>query len=80
MGTEINTMVSMTKHPQKNLDESYYHFDHRFWLGQGFDRLLLACSNVAPVTFAGLRDINVLHTPNVKMPVHRLNVCNNLTY
>ena len=30
-------------------------FQRRFWPGQGFDRLLRACSNATPVTYAELR-------------------------
>ncbi len=45
----------MKKHLQKYLDEFCHRFNRRFWPGQGFDRLLLACSNAAPVTYAELR-------------------------
>ena len=45
----------MGKHLQKYLDEYCYRFNRRFWPGQGFDRLLRACSNAAPVTYAELR-------------------------
>jgi len=45
----------MAKHLQKYLDEFCYRFNRRFWPGQGFDRLLRACSNAAPVTYAELR-------------------------
>ncbi len=45
----------MKKHLQKYLDEFCYRFNRRFWPGQGFDRLLLACSSIAPVTYAELR-------------------------
>ena len=45
----------MKKHLQKYLDEFCYRFNRRFWPGQGFDRLLLACSNATPVTYAELR-------------------------
>ena len=45
----------MKKHLQKYLDEYCYRFNRRFWPGQGFDRLLLACSNAITVTYAELR-------------------------
>ena len=45
----------MEKHLQKYLDEFCYRFNRRFWPGQGFDRLLRACSNATPVTYAELR-------------------------
>ena len=45
----------MGKHLQKYLDEFCYRFNRRFWPGQGFDRLLRACSCAAPVTYAELR-------------------------
>lgn len=64
----VNTLVSnakafilgtyhgvMKKHLQKYLDKLCYRFNRRFWPGQGFDRLLLACANVSPVTYAELR-------------------------
>ena len=45
----------MGKHLQKYLDEFCYRFNRRFWPGQGFDRLLRACSCAAPITYAELR-------------------------
>jgi transposase-like protein len=45
----------MAKHLQKYLDEFCYGFNRRFWPGQGFDRLLQACSLAATVTYAELR-------------------------
>jgi len=45
----------MGKHLQKYLDDLCYRFNRRFWPGQGFERLLRACSNAAPVTYAELR-------------------------
>lgn len=45
----------MEKHLQKYLDEFCYRFNRRFWPGQGFDRLLRACSSATPVTYAELR-------------------------
>ena len=45
----------MGKHLQKYLDEFCYRFNRRFWPGQGFDRLLRACSSAAPVTYAELK-------------------------
>lgn len=45
----------MEKHLQKYLDEFCYRFNRRFWPGQGFDRLLRACSNATSVTYAELR-------------------------
>ena len=44
----------MEKHLQKYLDEFCYRFNRRFWPGQGFDRLLRACSSATPVTDAEL--------------------------
>ena len=43
------------KHLQKYLDEYCYRFNRRFWPGQAFDRLLLACSRSGPMTYAELR-------------------------
>ena len=43
------------KHLQKYLDEFCYRFNRRFWPGQAFDRLLLACSNAKAITYAELR-------------------------
>lgn len=43
------------KHLQRYLDEFCYRFNRRFWPGQGFDRLLLACSRSGTVTYAELR-------------------------
>jgi len=45
----------MGKHLQKYLDEFCYRFNRRFWPWQGFNRLLRACPNAAPVTYAELR-------------------------
>jgi hypothetical protein len=45
----------MKKHLQKYLDEYCYRFNRRFWPGQGFDRLLLACANARATTYAELR-------------------------
>ncbi|MCA1946213.1 MAG: IS1595 family transposase [Desulfovibrio sp.] len=45
----------MKKHLQKYLNEFCYRFSRRFWPGQGFDRLLLACSNAGPTTYAELK-------------------------
>jgi len=45
----------MEKHLQKYLDEFCYRFNRRFWPGQGFDRLLRACTNVRATTYAELR-------------------------
>ena len=44
----------MKKHLQKYLDEFCYRFNRRFWPSQDFDRLLLACPNTVPVTYAEL--------------------------
>ena len=43
------------KHLQRYLDEFCYRFNRRFWPGQAFDRLLLACSRSGPITYAELR-------------------------
>ena len=43
------------KHLQRYLDEYCYRFNRRFWPGQAFDRLLLACSRSKTVTYAELR-------------------------
>jgi len=43
------------KHLQRYLDEYCYRFNRRFWPEQAFDRLLLACSRSAPMTYAELR-------------------------
>lgn len=43
------------KHLQRYLDEFCYRFNRRFWPGQAFDRLLLACSRSGTVTYAELR-------------------------
>lgn len=43
------------KHLQRYLDEFCYRFNRRFWPGQSFDRLLLACSRSETVTYAELR-------------------------
>ena len=43
------------KHLQRYLDEFCYRFNRRFWPGQAFDRLLLACSRSGPMTYAELR-------------------------
>ena len=43
------------KHLQRYLDEFCYRFNRRFWPGQAFDRLLLACSRSSPMTYAELR-------------------------
>jgi transposase-like protein len=45
----------MKKHLQKYLDEFCYRFNRRFWPGQGFDRLLLACTKTPTTTYAELR-------------------------
>jgi transposase-like protein len=45
----------MKKHLQRYLNEFCYRFNRRFWVGQGFDRLLLACANVNTITYAELR-------------------------
>jgi hypothetical protein len=45
----------MKKHLQRYLNEFCYRFNRRFWAGQGFDRLLLACANVNTITYAELR-------------------------
>lgn len=45
----------MKKHLQRYLNEFCYRFNRRFWAGQGFDRLLLACANARTTTYAELR-------------------------
>jgi transposase-like protein/ribosomal protein L37AE/L43A len=45
----------MKKHLQRYLNEFCYRFNRRFWPGQCFDRLLLACVNANSMTFAELR-------------------------
>jgi len=43
------------KHLQRYLNEFCYRFNRRFWLDQGFDRLLFACTNANTITYAELR-------------------------
>lgn len=43
------------KHLQRYLNEFCYRFNRRFWEGQGFDRLLLACANAKTTTYAELK-------------------------
>ncbi len=43
------------KHLQKYLNEFCYRLNRRFWTGQAFDRLLMACANASPTTYAELR-------------------------
>ena len=45
----------MEKHLQRYLNEFCYRFNRRFWLGQGFDRLLLACAHANTITYAELK-------------------------
>ena len=45
----------MKKHLQRYLNEFCYRFNRRFWSGQSFDRLLLACANAHTITYAELR-------------------------
>jgi hypothetical protein len=42
----------MKKHLQRYLDEFCYRFNRCFWVGQGFDKLLLACANVNTLAYA----------------------------